>query len=212
MLSSVLFLLLHELSHAVASKNMGLEPKTITLSLYLYSTLMVYLRIPGIYKLTPKKRIVVWGAGMYTNLFLFSAFFLWYMLTGYKYQIIFVLAVSNLFQIMRDMSPFMPLDGYYIFSTLIKRPNLRKSAFTRDTKKDVAQIAYFIISGSFMLAVVGSQVVWIIRAVHEAVVTSKTVMEFVKGVDFIIFILVLLIANKIFAFWRKRKNGKSNTD
>ncbi len=126
---------IHEISHGVVAYKYGLIPKQLVISLYLCITPIVYLKIPGIYTVNPKTRIKIWSAGIVSNLFLASLSIIIYNIMGQfgaseiisklfllSFYVNFVLIISNLF-------PLLPLDGYFILSTLMKKPNLRKQSF-----------------------------------------------------------------------------------
>ena len=57
---------IHEISHGVVAYKYGLIPKQLVVSLYLYISPIVYLKIPGIYTVNPKTRVKIWSAGIMT--------------------------------------------------------------------------------------------------------------------------------------------------
>ena len=57
---------IHEMSHGIVAYKYGLIPKQLVVSLYLYISPIVYLKIPGIYTVNPKTRVKIWSAGIMT--------------------------------------------------------------------------------------------------------------------------------------------------
>ncbi|MEE1155595.1 MAG: M50 family metallopeptidase [Acutalibacteraceae bacterium] len=132
---SLLSLLLHEFAHGIVAARYNLNTNNFIVSLYLYVSPLVYLKIPGMYTVKPKERVAIWSAGVTCNLFLFSLgliFFTFcnnigapeYMISIFKY-----VCNINLMLIVSNLSPLLPLDGYFTLATLLKVPNLRKKSF-----------------------------------------------------------------------------------
>jgi putative peptide zinc metalloprotease protein len=125
----VFSLTLHEVSHAVVASRYGLTPKEIIVSLYMYISPMVYLKIPGIYTVKPARRNLIWIAGVYMNFTLSCmAFLLIWFFPGYQYQLSLIV-FANVMLALMNLTPLLPLDGYFILSTVMKEPNLRKNSF-----------------------------------------------------------------------------------
>ncbi|HEX2095438.1 MAG TPA: hypothetical protein VHG28_23785 [Longimicrobiaceae bacterium] len=129
MLASVL---LHELSHGLAALREGLTPRSLSGSLYLGYLPLFYLRIPGIYTLLPAARIRVWSAGCMLNGTL--------VLVGLACSRLLspgsaagswwhAIALWNLAVLQLNLLPFLPTDGYFLLSTLLREHNLRARAW-----------------------------------------------------------------------------------
>lgn len=124
-------MLLHEAGHAVVAAWYGLKPRSLTVALYLGFIPMLYLRIPGLYTLPPRRRIVVWSAGCAVNLAIAAGTYasaaalhpsaVWGVF-------LVTLATWNLALAKLNLIPFLPTDGYFIASTLLREHNLRDQA------------------------------------------------------------------------------------
>ncbi|AGK96634.1 M50 family metallopeptidase [Clostridium pasteurianum] len=127
---TTLSVIFHEFSHAIVATRFGLKPKKFKVSLYLYLNPIAYIIIPGIYTIERKKRIYIWLAGVYCNLLILSSSILLQKITtGVVHNIFMVTCYSNLGLMIGNLVPFLPLDGYFVLSTLLKIPNLRKKSF-----------------------------------------------------------------------------------
>lgn len=128
---------LHEIGHAIAAMHYGLRPRELTMGLYLYVTPMVYLHIPGLYTVKKRDKIVIWGAGVYANMCLGSLCFLvWVGFSAFQlsYDLLILAATINFGLVLMNLYPLLPLDGYFILTTLFNRPNLRKKSFAEFKK------------------------------------------------------------------------------
>jgi putative peptide zinc metalloprotease protein len=124
--------IVHEIFHTIAAYRYGLRAKNISLSLYLGFIPLIYVYIPGIYTLPPKKRIIIWSAGIYSNLISIMILFLLskcIVLPVDTASIFDKLVWVNISIIVLNLSPFMATDGYYILSTILKVPNIRTNAY-----------------------------------------------------------------------------------
>ena len=127
-----LSVLLHELGHTTAASFFRLKVCHAELSLYMKFMLLVIFKIKGIYTLKPYQRIIVWCAGLYVNLGIASACLLaslWLEPGGFLLSILYKTAWLNFLVILANISPFFPTDLYFVMSTLIKRVNMRTSAY-----------------------------------------------------------------------------------
>ncbi len=199
---TVVSLIIHELSHAVTAYKYGLKPSKLFFSTYMGFSLMVYLKIPGIYTLKPKQRVYVWLAGIYANLFLFSSCILLYSLVNWDIKNIFIIAaIPNISFVLSNLSPLLPLDGYFVLSTLLKRPNLRKGSFQEFKKWIFGEknkfnglvTLYFILSTLMMGTLVGTQAYWIIVQIMEYYNSSQTLLQFFLNLKFIIAIIMVIL-------------------
>lgn len=123
---------LHELSHGLAAVREGLAPRSLTGGLYLGYLPIVYLRIPGIYTLAPAARLRVWSAGCVLNGALALAGLAFARLlppgsaAGSWWH---AMALWNLAVMQLNLLPFLPTDGYFLLSTLLREHNLRSRAW-----------------------------------------------------------------------------------
>ncbi|HEX2210498.1 MAG TPA: hypothetical protein VHG93_22655 [Longimicrobium sp.] len=124
-------MLLHEAGHAAAAARAGLRPRTLTVALYLGFIPMLYLRIPGLYTLSPRRRIAVWSAGCAVNLGIAAGAYAWaaalHPAAGWG-AFLATLAAWNLALVKLNLIPFLPTDGYFIASTLLREHNVRDQA------------------------------------------------------------------------------------
>lgn len=126
---STVSILAHEFSHAAVGVRYGLKPSTLTVAAYAYVSPMIYIKLPGIYFLPPKKRLITWGAGVIINIsLLILSFSAARYMTGQLNLILMIICYCNLMIIIFSLNPVLYSDGYYLFSTLLKIPNLRKSS------------------------------------------------------------------------------------
>jgi putative peptide zinc metalloprotease protein len=93
---------------------------------------ILYLKIGGLYTLSAARRIRVWSAGIFWNITFASLI----LMARYSFPLAepygatlmkvvlanFSIAIVNLF-------PFLPTDGYFILSTILKRFNVRTHAW-----------------------------------------------------------------------------------
>lgn len=199
-------ILLHELSHGIIARKYGLIPKNFTISLYLFISPMVYLKIPGLYTIKEIERIKVWSAGMYMNLFLaLLSFSLLGSLEGEIFKLAFVTGYINLMFIVMNLWPFLPLDGYFILSTVLKMPNLRKKSFKefkkfinrQDNNLTFVYLVYFTISIGFMSAIVLSQLIMIYKNFTAGYGTNHSISSALWGIKFYIVLFALGIVFKV---------------
>lgn len=202
-------LILHEISHGIIASRYGLIPQKAVVSLYLMISLVAYLKIPGIYTLKPKKRIIIWIAGMYTNLCIASIFILLYFCTDIAYkEIFYAIGVSNLICICMNISPFMPTDGYFIMSTILKSPNMRKNItsgkFNIIDRNNVIKSIYLIITVMLMFTIIITQIYFIIKSILIAHNESNNIWQFIMKIKVFILIIILIVVKSLI----KNKKGR----
>ncbi len=176
-LMAVPCLLMHEMSHAICAISMGLMPSKIALSLYFGILPMWYVKIPGIYTIKPSKRVWVLASGVFTNFVIALASVIavvLFDLNGESREIVLKLATANFFSVIFSLNPFTLSDGYFIFTTILKIPNLRFNMI-----KKVANLsnkgftlnyyeALYIITGILILgASVSSTYWWAFHVLYE---------------------------------------------
>lgn len=167
----LLSIMLHEAGHAVAAYGAGLRPDKLVVGLYLTLTPMIYLKIPGMYTVNRWSRIKIWSAGIAVNAVLGSMSFLsaLFMGPGDIRSIFILCSLANFGLIVANLSPLLPLDGYYIMATLMKRTNIRKNAFgefkkwitRKDNKFRGVCTVYFMLTTGFMAFLLLTQLMWL---------------------------------------------------
>lgn len=130
----LLIIPLHELSHALLATEKGVFPKRITLRLYMMVLPFFSLQLPGLYTLPLKRRLLTIAAGPMMNLLLGNLALLISLpgLTTPTAWQAFLLAFAaiNYATFIFNLTPFLPLDGYYILSqALFKDLDIRSKAW-----------------------------------------------------------------------------------
>ena len=123
--------LLHELAHALAGARFGLIANSLEFALYMGIIPIVYLRIPGLYTLTPRRRVVVWSAGIFLNLILAAigmTYLIWHAGASATLSIWYVVVLVNYSLVVTNLIPFLPTDAYFILSTVLHVHNIRRNA------------------------------------------------------------------------------------
>ena len=149
--------LVHEAFHGLAGLRYGLVPRNITVALYLGFIPYVYIRIPGIYTIPAKRRLVLWSAGMYANVLIGAALLLVYPHLA-RHPVAAAmsvrLALLNAGILIFNLSPFMATDMYFILSTLSRMPNIRTNAYDQFRKWIKGATSSFgpLLAGYFLVA------------------------------------------------------------
>ena len=207
--------ILHEYAHAAIAKGCGLTPREMDISLYLYLTPMAYIIIPGIYTLPRKRRLEVWSAGILMNLLIFSvSTSLQMFCVGTVHNLFMLLAYTNLGLIITNFIPFLPLDGYFLMSTFLKIPNLRRKAFhlnemKKTSKKSLIYIVYLALS---IVASCYLIILPFVQSIFNFGIAYKRTHSFAAGVKevwmYIVVLCVVMIA-QINAHRRSRNNERN---
>jgi putative peptide zinc metalloprotease protein len=156
--------LVHEMAHGIAASWFGLTARRFSASFYLGFIPLIHLRIGGLYTLSRRRRIAVWMAGVWCNFLLASAgavaltFFPAHMGPSVRY-FVSQATVANITMGIFNLFPFMPTDGYFILSTLLRTYNVRQQAWlqfldlTRLRWSHVSwfAVAYLLLSGLTIL-------------------------------------------------------------
>ncbi len=216
-------LFLHEVAHGITASRFGLIPNKIVLSLYLYISPIIYLKIPGIYTLNRNQRIAVWSAGVITNAFLFSLGMLLYTMSidiganDFLIEVFKYLWYINLVLVISNLNPLLPLDGYFILASLFKIPNLRKKSFSNiknffKTGKLVSKgfyLLYFALSCTAIVALIFNELHSII-GLFASGYSSSGVFGAIWNIKQYLLILVLVISLRIYTAHKAYKKGASN--
>jgi Zn-dependent protease len=121
---------LHEVSHGTVAARYGLSPRRFDIGLYLGFLPTFFLRVGGLYTLPPRQRIAVWAAGPLSNLSIALAaacvLSAWgEAAPGFLPHLILLNLMLGIF----NLVPFLPTDGYFIASTLMRQTNIRKRSW-----------------------------------------------------------------------------------
>lgn len=206
---------LHELGHMAAAYKYGLIPSKLVCALYMGIIPMIYLRIPGIYTVEPKKRIKIWAAGCFVNLNLACAIMLILPFVNNNLSnLAIMMTIVNTSMVITNLSPFMPLDGYFIISTILKKPNLRRGAFKEFKKFALREkndfkgvlILYFVISAIFMASILLSQLVWITKLTIDTYSNSHSIFQTLKEIKFVGILILIIISKQILNRIIKNRN------
>ncbi|HID35542.1 MAG TPA: M50 family peptidase [Anaerolineae bacterium] len=116
----LLIIPLHEAAHALFAAEKGVFPKQITMRLYMMILPFFSLQLPGLYTLPPRHRLLTIAAGPLMNLILGNLALLLSLPglaapTGWQ-AFLLTFAAINYATFLFNLTPFLPLDGYYILS------------------------------------------------------------------------------------------------
>ena len=153
-------IMLHEFAHGITASKYGIVPQKISVSLYLYVSPIVYIKLPGLYTIRPRERISVWLAGVTVNALLLCTGFISAIILNQNGASEFAVSAMNylwyvnLVFIVVNLCPLMPLDGYFVLATLLKIPNLRSRSFAsirnsirnKSVQMTPGQLLYFLLS------------------------------------------------------------------
>ncbi|HEU4390925.1 MAG TPA: hypothetical protein VFV34_24180 [Blastocatellia bacterium] len=187
----LLLAVIHESFHGLAGTRYGLSPRSLSGALYLGFIPYVFITIPGVYTISPRRRIVLWAAGIYSNLLIGSALLLVQSQLepgSFPSQFLSKVILANLVIVIFNLSPFMATDSYFILSTLFKSPNVRTNSFTEFKKWIRGQknafgpflATYFVLSAAVIGYFLVGFIRWIVSAVVQAVkvgITVSTVLD-----------------------------------
>lgn len=166
---------LHELAHGLVATHYGLHAKHLRVSFYLGFIPLISLRVPGLYTLKPAIRIKVFLAGVYTNFALASLCIIglntisqaspWYRPLQATAMMNYLIALLNLF-------PFLPSDGYYLFTTLFRQVNLRSRSWRefknwitfRDHRFSGMLAVYFACTAGVSIFLMWRNILWLSSA------------------------------------------------
>jgi putative peptide zinc metalloprotease protein len=140
-IACALSLLAHETGHCLVALEKGVKAISLTVAIYAGVMPVVYVRLPGIFRLTPANRLRVWSAGCACNGVIAVSAAALSRLTSQE-SVFFWTYVArwNVALIVVSLIPFLPTDGYFILSTMLRTHNLRSRAY---------QSARAMLSGSF---------------------------------------------------------------
>ena len=115
----------HEFGHVTAAHYFGAEHGGIGGGFYLFSP-VYFADVTDIWKLRPKKRIIVNLAGIYFELLICSIYIIAGITFGFNFLTVIglLIFVNTLF----NLNPFLRSDGYWVLTDLLEIPNLYKKS------------------------------------------------------------------------------------
>lgn len=149
--------------------------------------------------------IIVWGAGVYSNIMIAAVCMILRPLTGGIIESMLLICCSaNLSLAIANLSPLLPLDGYFILSTLLKCPNLRKGSFQQFKRWFLRKnnsfgglyALYFIISVGFYAAFAIYEIRWGIGVIEKGITSGYTFADYMYEFRLIVMILAVIIIKK----------------
>lgn len=210
--SSVLFTLLHELSHIAVAIKYGKFVEKISLNLYFGILPMCYVKCKGLNTLQTKEKLHVVIAGIITN---FMAAFISLTLLSidlFSYNTESVLKLifwGNLFSVFSNLIPTSLSDGYFILSILLGKYDMKmfifKDLFTRNRKLKMKDYMCYLLYLCFFMGSIAmisySAVIW----VNDLFVgTSLQVRNIAIGLACIYLLLVFFVTSKKIFRMRKK--------
>ncbi|MBU1181146.1 MAG: hypothetical protein KKF00_03070 [Proteobacteria bacterium] len=210
---------LHEFSHSIVAVWYGLTPRSLKVVLYLGFSMFFFVQIPGIYTLKPGQRIKIWLAGVYANAFLGCLLLLvrQFASPGSQQDLLMNLALSNFILVAGNLYPFVPTDGYFLLTTILKIPNLRSDAFEvirsavsgGNIRIRLSVVAYLIVSLTIIIKFIIMQGYWLARMMRELLFSRPTHLTFEyilkAGVVLLIVITIVNVVSRQFKRFRRRK-------
>lgn len=206
LLSIMIFsVFIHEFAHAVTGARYGLTPQRLTVSIYLYVSPIIYIKIPGIYTLRPRQRIHVFAAGVLANAslccigMLASIMLLQHNRNGILIQGANYLWYVNLTFCTVNLCPLLPLDGYFILTTILKTTNLRKQLLNPSIstgKKGIGRYIYFFLS-VVLMGTIFIREIFTMCSVFFHQIGNGVLVALWSIKQYLVMIALMIIANRI---------------
>lgn len=218
---TTLSVLLHEISHALVAKKYGLVPSQMKITLYLYINPMAYILTNGIYTLERKKRASIWFAGILCNCIIFSAAVIGqYFSEGTLHSLFLLICYSNLGLIVTNLIPFLPLDGYFLLTTLLKFPNLRKKSFAavkgllnnKSLKIKGVYILYYMISMIILIYIVLTPMIQMYHNFKMGYSINNNWFEGLAEIKMYLIIMLVIVFSRISVKIKKKRKVLSSTN
>lgn len=213
----VLSIGVHEFAHAIVGYRYGLKPSSLVFALYV-GTPMFYVKMPGIYTIEPKLRLRVWFAGIYCNMSMAALAGIFLQFTeGNLYKFLLLVCTTNISLVVANISPLLPLDGYFMLSTILKRPNLRKGSFKQFKQWALGKensfhglyTIYFLVSVGFYATVIIFELRWIVDIINKGRNMGYTFGEYLYEFRVILLILAVILGKKaieVVSIYLKKRN------
>ncbi len=200
----------HEIAHGITASKYNITPKSFSISLYLYVSPIVYIRLPGLYAVKPLQRIHIWISGVVVNsLFACCGLIASILLAKHDASQFYISICNytwyiNLIFVIVNLCPLMPLDGYFILATIMKIPNMRKHSFAklgkslrnRKIKFTISQLIYFILSLAVMSFVVIKEVyamihIFVINFSEGMISALWSIKQYIALIIFIVVVRII---------------------
>lgn len=211
---SLFSLIIHEFSHAIVGYRYGIKPRSFSVAIFAFSSMMFYIKLPGIYFLPENKRIKTWGAGIFSNLFLTSIFYIIYSLSSGQVKIFASVGViNNVMTILVNIMPFYYSDGYYILSTVLETPNLRKKSLLQIKKlikmklnKDVLVYwIYLFVTLLVTASLIITQTIVAITVISSKYKHGQNLFQILKNYSNLLLLILVSVTVKIISTKKKKK-------
>lgn len=121
--------LLHELGHATAAYRSKIEPAEIGAGIYFLFPVF-YADVSEVWRLLPKRRLMVNLAGVYMQLLVNVALIIFFLVVGVgqHHEFLVKIVMANTIVIGANLIPFFKLDGYWLVADFLNIPDLQKSS------------------------------------------------------------------------------------
>ena len=212
-----LSLVLHEFAHAIVGYKYGAIPKSFSIAVLYYCSLIFYIKLPGIYFQERDKRLKIWSAGIFTNLFLAACFWFCFFFANGPAKIFFAIGVlCNVMLALNNLLPFFYSDGYYILSTFLKAPNLRKRSLFQFkklfkqgiNKESVIYWSYLLITVWVTVFIFGGQILIVISSIADNLKNGVGLLRIFGDYINLFIIMGVGILGKIIGKVKGRKKGR----
>jgi putative peptide zinc metalloprotease protein len=195
----LLSVIAHEGAHGLAASAFGRIPTRLRALGYFGFIPFFVLTIPGLYTLPPRKRIHVGLAGPVGSLTAAAAAMLLdaNLHVGASAHVwLNRFAAVNMIVAVYNFCPLLPTDGYFILSTLLRRPNLRSRAWGEVTalfrfmRRPKAALLIYGLSSLVLMTIL------VARNIHRLLAST--------GFSSIGYALVAMIAAMMLAKWFRK--------
>lgn len=115
----------HELGHAIALMYSKEKPGRIGVAIYFIMPVL-FSDVTNSWRLNRKKRFLVDSGGLYMQLWVTMALYLWNTLFFKKDILLLAILVSTL-EILGNLNPFIKLDGYWMLSDVLGLTNTKET-------------------------------------------------------------------------------------
>jgi putative peptide zinc metalloprotease protein len=188
----------HELGHATACRKFNIEHGDIGFGFYLLMPVF-FADVSNIWKLEPKKRIVVNLGGVYFDLMFATILLIIFLFSKNINLLLFPSLI--LIGILYNLNPFVRYDGYWILSDLLFIPSLQKKSYAllktffsnllkfkikKQTTKNCLLILYACISLNYILFILIAIFIFNTKSVlYLPVNLHNYINRLINGNDFV---------------------------
>ncbi len=119
-------IIIHEIGHAAVAKKFGIETNELGFGIYVTS-FVFYVNLTQVWTLDKNKRIYINLAGVYTQLIagVLIGLLLFFFTSPRIVYFMMFLIVSNFFNVISNLIPYLKTDGYWVYSDYFNINNLR---------------------------------------------------------------------------------------